>query len=416
MKMKNAINKFLLGTFALLTFANFTVNTSAQAIERAAFGANPASIQAAVDQFRADLGALNPNNGQSFKSGRREINWDGVPDSVASPNAMPPDFFNVNSPRGVVFTSTAGPVVIGPQLQPFQISSTLASGVPVRFGNINPTYTNEFQAFSQQRIFTTTPGSNVIEISFFIPGTNIPATVNGFGAVFTDVDDVTTRMQFYDDKGKILLVPNGNIVGIDKGLSFQGVSYNDGTRISKVQIILGNVPLSIGTTDGEGDIFDVVAMDDFIYGEPRAAEFHSGDADGDGVADARIFRPSTGTWFTLNSGSNTVSIDQFGLKGDIPIDGDFDGDSRADVAIYRPSEGSWFIRESSNDSTIALTFGTRGDRPVAGDYDKDGITDIAVWRPADGNYFVLRSKDKRTSFFSFPFGLEGDIPVQGSAE
>jgi hypothetical protein len=328
---------------------------------------------------------------------------------------MPPDFFNVNSPRGAVFTSTAGPLLIGPQLQPFQISSTLASGVPVRFGNINPTYTNEFQAFSQQRIFTTTPGSNVIEISFFIPGTKIPATVNGFGAVFTDVDSQSTRMQFYDDKGKILLVPNGQIVGVDKGLSFQGVSYNDGTRISKVQIILGNVPLSIGTTDGEGDIFDVVAMDDFIYGEPRAAEFHSGDADGDGVADARVYRPSSGTWFTLNSGTNTVSIDRFGLEGDVPVDGDFDGDRRADLAVYRPTEGNWFVRRSSNNSTFVQTFGTVSDQPVAGDYDKDGTTDIAVWRKEDGNYFVLRSSDNRSTFFSFQFGLEGDIPVQAAA-
>jgi hypothetical protein len=411
--MKNAIRKFLVSGFALFAFANIA---SAQVIERAAFGSNPASIQAAVDQFRADLGALNPNNGQSFKTGRREINWDGVPDSVASPNAMPPDFFNVNSTRGAVFTSTAGPVLIGPQLQPFQISSTLASGVPVRFGNINPTYTNEFQAFSEQRLFTTTPGSNVIEISFFIPGTNIPATVNGFGAVFTDVDSTSTRMQFYDEKGKILLTPNGNIAGVDKGLSFQGVSYTDGTRISKVQIILGNVPLSIGTTDGKADLFDVVAMDDFIYGEPRAAEFHSGDADGDGVADARVFRPSSGTWFTLNSGSNTISIDRFGLEGDVPVDGDFDGDSRADVAVYRPSAGTWFVVESSNDSVIIESFGTAGDEPVAGDYDRDGMTDIAVWRPSAGDYFVLRSRDKRTSSFSFHFGAAGDIPVQGGAQ
>jgi hypothetical protein len=163
-------------------------------------------------------------------------------------------------------------------------------------------------------------------------------------------------------------------------------------------------------------VFDVVAMDDFIYGEPRAAEFHSGDADGDGITDARIYRPSSGTWFTLNSGTNTVSIDQFGLEGDIPVDGDFDGDRRADLAIYRPREGSWFIHQSSNDKDITQSFGAPGDKPVAGDYDKDGITDLAVWRPADGNYFVLRSKDNRSSFFAFPFGIAGDIPVQGGAQ
>jgi hypothetical protein len=414
--MKTVINKILLGSFALLVFANLGSGVSAQAIERAAAGANPASIQAAVDQFRADLGPLNPNTAQSFGSGRREINWDGVPNNFASPNPIPGDFFNTTSPRGLITTSTSGPVLTGGPLQPFQVSSTLASGVPVRFGNINPTYTNEFQAFSGERIFTTTRGSNVVEITFRIPGTNIPATVSGFGAVFTDVDSRSTIMQFYDDKGALLRSPNGPVDGVDKGLSFQGVSYNDGTRISKVVLVLGNVPLSAGTTDGAGDIFDVVAMDDFIYSEPHAAEFHTGDADGDGVSDARVFRPSSGTWFTLNSGTNTVSIEKFGSAGDVPIDGDFDGDRRADVAVYRPAEGTWFIHQSSNSATIVQPFGAGNDKPVAGDYDKDGKTDIAIWRPTDGNYLILRSSDNRASFFGFSFGAAGDIPVQGGAQ
>src|SRR5215203_390093 len=399
--MKNSINKFLLTSFAILAAASFASTVSAQALRREAAGANAAAIQGTVDQFRADLGPLNPNNGQSFKSGRREINWDGVANGQASPNPISGDFFNINSPRGLVTTSTSGPILTGGPLQPFQISSTVASGVPVRFGNINPTYTNEFKAFSGERLFTTTRGSNVVEITFRIPGTNIPATVSGFGAVFTDVDSRSTTMQFYDDKGKLLDNPNGPIPEADKGLSFQGVVYNDGTRISRVVLVLGNTALNAGATDGLNDLIDVVALDDFIYGEPRAAEFHSGDADGDGAADARIFRPSSGTWFTLNSGTNTVSIEKFGLEGDIPVDGDFDGDRRADVAVFRPSAGTWFIHQSSNESTVIQSFGLTGDEPVAGDYDKDGKTDIAVWRPANGNYFILRSSDDRASFFAF---------------
>ena len=38
---------------------------------------------------------------------RREINWDGVPDNRSDPTSLPFDFFNVNSPRGAVF-STVG--------------------------------------------------------------------------------------------------------------------------------------------------------------------------------------------------------------------------------------------------------------------------------------------------------------------
>ena len=65
--------------------------------------ANAAAIQATVDSYRAALGTLNANVAGSFGSGRREINWDGVPDASAAPNNLAANFFNSNSPRGVVF-------------------------------------------------------------------------------------------------------------------------------------------------------------------------------------------------------------------------------------------------------------------------------------------------------------------------
>src|SRR6476660_1278940 len=97
----NNFRNYILSGFALLILSTFAF---AAPVVRQATGANAAAIQAAVDQFRADLGTLNPNNGQSFASGRREINWDGVPDNLSAPHFMPNDFFNVNSPRGVVFS------------------------------------------------------------------------------------------------------------------------------------------------------------------------------------------------------------------------------------------------------------------------------------------------------------------------
>ena len=51
--------------------------TVVPATVRASAGATPASIQASVDAFRADLGTLNANVVGSFAKGRREINWDG---------------------------------------------------------------------------------------------------------------------------------------------------------------------------------------------------------------------------------------------------------------------------------------------------------------------------------------------------
>ena len=110
-----------------------------------AAGLTAADIQATVDAFRQDLGTLNPNVAGSFGSGRREINWDGVPDAFSAPNNLPGNFFNVNSPRGVVL-STPG---TGFQVQ---VSANVASGTPIEFGNINPGYPVLFTTFANLRI------------------------------------------------------------------------------------------------------------------------------------------------------------------------------------------------------------------------------------------------------------------------
>src|SRR5438093_4844762 len=148
-----------------------------QVIESAA-GLTAASITPARDTFRLDLGGgtVAGANG-SFGGVRREINWDGVPDAFSAPNLLPANFFNVNSPRGVVF-STPG--------TGFEVSAN-AGVAPIDFGNINGTYLGAFAPFSAQRLFTPI-GSNVTDVSFFVPGTTTPATSSAFGAIFSDVD------------------------------------------------------------------------------------------------------------------------------------------------------------------------------------------------------------------------------------
>lgn len=409
--MKN-INKFiLLSSFALLVLST-TISAAPQFFN--AQGANAAAIQGKVDQFRAALGGSNNGVGGSFTTGRREINWDGVPDSFAAPNFFPSNFFNANSPRGAVFGSPTSNV--SSDNNNFIVSATQASGTAVRFGNIDASYSNTFQTFSSERLFTvrSTNGlTNTISIQFFVPGTNIPATVSGFGAVFCDVDfNTNTSIRFYGIDGRLLLVAS-SISAFNNGLSFFSVFFNAGERIARVEIAAGNRPLRAGNVDEVNGV-DVIAFDDFIYGEPRAAQYHASDFDGDGVSDAAVFRPSTGNWFILNSGSNTFRIEQFGSNGDIPINGDFDGDSLADLAVFRPAVGEWYFQRSSNGTVFGVPFGQNGDRPVPSDYDKDGKTDIAFWRPSNGNYFVLRSSDNFGTFFGFPFGQNGDLPVGAS--
>jgi hypothetical protein len=172
-----------------LPLAISSTPAEATPIQFSASGSNPAGIQATVDAFRIDLGTLNPNVVGSFGNGRREINWDGVPDAFSAPNALPANFFNSTSPRGVLLTTPGSG---------FEVSATAASGTPVRFGNLNATYTSEFQTFSAQRLFTAV-GSDVLDVTFFVPGTSTPALTRGFGSVFTDVELANlTSLSFFD--------------------------------------------------------------------------------------------------------------------------------------------------------------------------------------------------------------------------
>lgn len=226
----------------------------AAAVVTSASGANAAAIQSSVDSFRSSLGSLNPNVIGSFGSGRREINWDGVPAALSSPNAFPANFFNSNSPRGTVF-STPG--------TGFQVSGSGAD--PVRFDNINPTYSTTFSTFSPAKLFTSI-GSNIVDVNFFVPGGNTPAVTNAFGAVFADVDLANvSSLQFFDVNNNplgLFYVPTAN-----NGLSFLGVSFSSGELISRVRLTAGNT--AVGPNDGANA--DIVVADDFIYGEPAPA-------------------------------------------------------------------------------------------------------------------------------------------------
>lgn len=241
--------------------SDVSAKPAAAAVVRLAAGPDAASIQGAVNLFRLDLGGGNvagPNG--SFGGLRREINWDGTPDAFSAPNNLPANFFNVNSPRGVVF-ATPG--------TGFQVSSNPASGVPLRFGNINPNYTNNFQVFSSPRLFTAL-GSNITDVLFFVPSTNIVAGTNGFGVVFTNVISPSdTSVQFVDQFG-VVQSTNAAPVSGPGGLSFVGVSFNAGERITRVRITSGGAALGAGVNDiSNGGTANLVVMDDLIYGEPQ---------------------------------------------------------------------------------------------------------------------------------------------------
>jgi hypothetical protein len=205
----------------------------------------PDSIQDTVDNFRAALGDPNNGNAAGTIGGRREINWDGGSTTNFDTTAIAGTTFNgfLNT-RGAQFTTPGKGFVQAP---PTALD-------PLSFG-----------VFSLQRIFSPI-GSNITDVSFFIPGTNgsVPATVSGFGAIFTDVNrnDSTskTTLEFFDLSNNLIFneaVPPGDVDVSKQSLSFLGAIGDAGEEIYRVRITTGTTP------------FDLVAMDDFIYAEPK---------------------------------------------------------------------------------------------------------------------------------------------------
>lgn len=261
--MKTA--NFWMCTALCVGLASISSSLSAQ-IVRTASGTTAADITAARDLFRTDLGGgtVAGANG-SFGGLRREINWDGVPANFSAPNQLPSTFFNVNSPRGVIF-STPG---TGFEVSGAPTDAGAGQPAAANFGNIDPSYTNTFATFSPSRLFASL-GSNVTTVSFFVPGTNIPAVTSGFGVVFTDVDLANmTSIQLFGANQNLLGTFYAPSLTGNQTFSFLGISFPTPV-IASVRIVAGNVPLGPGAVDQDGNVIDVVAMDDFIYAEPVA--------------------------------------------------------------------------------------------------------------------------------------------------
>jgi hypothetical protein len=237
--------------------------TNAQVVRSGAgTGPTDATLLSARDTFRTDLGGgTTAGANGSFGGLRREINWDGVPAASSAPNNMAANFFNVNSPRGAVFSTP------GTGFQVSGATTDAGAGQPAaaNFGNINATYTATFQPFTAQRLFTSL-GSNITDVNFFSPGTTTPGLVKGFGSIFGDVDTAsTTSIQLFDASNASLGTFFAPASPGSQSLSFLGISFPT-PIISRARITTGNAALAAGLNDGGGT--DLVVMDDFVYGEP----------------------------------------------------------------------------------------------------------------------------------------------------
>jgi hypothetical protein len=200
-------------------------------------------------QFRAALGdPLNGGTPGPLDHGRREIKWDGAP------ALMPGDFFNTTIKAGAIFTTDGSG---------FQNSAS-------DFSEINPAYADDFNAFSQPKTFMPI-GSAELDANFRVPGSEIPAATRGFGLVFSDVErEGAASIKLFDAKGRSLGQYHAPVRRDANGFSFVGVVF-DSAIVAQVHITSGQQALGADVQDlSEGGNRDLVVMDDYLYGEPRA--------------------------------------------------------------------------------------------------------------------------------------------------
>jgi hypothetical protein len=211
-------------------------------------------ITSAVVQFRGLLGdPLNGVKAGEQPSGRREINWDGVPDTLTNVNTFPAGFFNA---RGANF---GGP-------------GTGFRNSDNDFSDLNPAYGAQFEAFSKPKTFMPV-GSPEMEVLFTVAGSTTPAAVTGFGIVFSDVDrNGSASIKLFDAKGRSLGQYHAPVRSDATGLSFIGVVF-DQAIVAKVVITSGQAAIDAGLEDvTDGGNRDLVVTDDFLYGEPKALQ------------------------------------------------------------------------------------------------------------------------------------------------
>jgi hypothetical protein len=218
-----------------------------------------AGIVPKLDEFRALAGGP-VNNVPGATTGRREVNWDGVPANLTNANNFPFDFFgNADAAgangrkRGLIMTNTG---------TSFRVDST-------DFSEVDPSYASQFEAFSRKKLFTYM-GNNVSEVTFNVPGTTTPAFVKGFAVIFSDVDVANSTTVEYFNGTKSLGVFSATPA--PQGFSLVGVGFPD-EKVTRVRIVSGNGLLAAGVKDiTNGGTKDLVVMDDFLYDEPKALQ------------------------------------------------------------------------------------------------------------------------------------------------
>ena len=248
----------LLGLSALVIASSLHISCKKDKEQAYIIFSASGNIQARLDEFRQQLGAqLNTTPGVT--GGRREINWDGVPEQLLA-KPLPSNFFNpteAGSPasrqRGLVYATATGT---------FEVSKT-------NFSEVNAAAAAQFNPFSGEQTFTNI-SSNLWDVGFEVAGQPVAATVKGFGIVFSDVDiPDNSFMEFFSGNESLgkFYVP---VRSANSSFSFLGVYFKN-ANVTRVRVGHGTGVLNTGEKDvSDGGSKDLVILDDFLYDEPIA--------------------------------------------------------------------------------------------------------------------------------------------------
>jgi hypothetical protein len=225
-----------------------------EGIEVTLAAGDSSAVISKIESFRHHAG--NPiNTVSSADTGRREINWDGVPADFINNNTFPANFFNpieASAPDG----RKRGLVYI-PANALLRVSDN-------SFSDVDSSNSSQFKTFSKNKLFSPA-GTNITELQFKVPGTDKAAYVKSFGVVFVDVDNpYATIVEAYEGS---MLVAVAKAMPSDKNFSFTGLHSHE-FKITRIRITSGNAFLNSRIPDN--DTNDIVVMDDLIYSEPKA--------------------------------------------------------------------------------------------------------------------------------------------------
>lgn len=258
MKFQNkAIAVFLLSCCCIARATNRPCEDTS-VVFVSAISPDDAGLEEGFELFRDLLGGDNNGNDVAgdkygwFKEGHRQVNWD----APIVPFDMPGDFFAATVTRGMTVSSLK---------DEFRVSNPVDSHDPWDnlFDSISAVAAEDFQTFSPKRLFTPL-GHTTFTVDFTVPGfLKTPATVEGFGAVFVDVDTPgTTKMTFYAKSGCV--IAEEYVKPSADGLSFLG-AYSSNYPIYTVEIQAGSKAID----DKSHKRGDFVVMDDFLFSEPQ---------------------------------------------------------------------------------------------------------------------------------------------------